>query len=109
MYNQYIPDEGIFSRIPEHEAHHHTDQQHGEHHHKAHSKKSFFQFFKQEGKEKNAGLSGILKRFKLDDIDTGDILLFLILIFAILEDENWELAIILGLVLFLSFRDDDAV
>lgn len=105
LYNQYIPDETIFSRIPEQEDIPHTEEPHR----KERSKKSIFQFFTQEGKDKNAGLSGILKRFKLEDIDTGDILLFLILLFAILEDENWELAIILGLVLFLSFRDDDAV
>jgi hypothetical protein len=69
----------------------------------------FFQFFSQD-KEKNAGLSGILKKFNLGDIDTGDILLFLILILLLLEGDNWELVIILGLVLFLSLRSEgDAV
>ena len=70
---------------------------------------SFFQFFNQD-KEKNAGLSGILKKLNLKDIDTGDILLFLILILLMLEGDNWELVIILGLVLFLSLRSEgDAV
>ena len=65
----------------------------------------FFQFFGQENK-KNAGLSGILNKLNLDDIDIGDILLFLILILLVLEGDNWELVIILGLVLFLSLRSE---
>ncbi len=104
MYNHYIPRDTVYQRIPEAEAW--RDVFHG---HQERTQKNIFQslFSNQEEGKKNAGLSGILKRFKLDDIDTGDILLFLILIFVLLEDENWELALILGLVLFLSFRDDD--
>lgn len=104
MYNHYIPKDTIYQRIPEAETW--RDAFHG---HQERTKKNIFQSFfpNQEEGKKNAGLSGILKRFKLDDIDTGDILLFLILIFVLLEDENWELALILGLVLFLSFRDED--
>jgi hypothetical protein len=100
LYNHYINNDIIFSRIPESEGHkeNHTRQN-----------VNFFNFFKQDKSTKNAGLSGILKRFKLEDIDTGDILLLLILVFILLEGDNWELALILGLVLFLSLRSDDSM
>lgn len=106
MYNHYIPRDTVYQRIPETEAW--RDVFHG---HQERPKKSIFQslFPNHEEGEKNAGISGIFKRFKLDDIDSGDILLFLILLFVLLEDDNWELALILGLVLFLSFREDDSV
>ena len=100
LYNHYIPDDIIFNRIPEAEPQKEKEQR---------KEKSFFNFFSQDKSEKNAGLSGILKRFKLEDIDTGDILLFLILLCVLLEGDNWELALILGLVLFLSLRSDDSV
>lgn len=101
LYNHYIPDDAVYSRIPDHEPKY--ERQH-------HQKPNFFQFFQQEKAEKNAGLSGIFKHFKLEDIDIGDILLLLIIVCVVLEGENWELAIILGLVLFLSMgKDDDAV
>lgn len=102
LYNHYVSNDTIFSRITEAETHHEeTKKEKGE-------KTNFFHFFSQEKKtEKNAGLSGILKRLKLDDIDSGDILLFLILLFILIEGDDWELALILGLVLFLSLRGDD--
>lgn len=53
-------------------------------------------------KEKT-GLGGILKSLKLEDLDTGDVLLLLILLFLFLDDreENLELLITLGLMLIL--------
>lgn len=105
MYNHYIPHNIVYQRIPETE----TKYEHDKYHQK--TQKNLFQFLfsgHEQGKQ-NAGLSGILKRFKLEDIDTGDILLFLILLFVLFEDENWETALILGLVLFLSLWDDDSV
>ncbi len=53
-------------------------------------------------KEKT-GLGGLLKSLKLEDLDTGDVLLLLILLFLFLDDreENLELLITLGLMLLL--------
>ncbi len=100
LYNHYIPEDIVFTKIP------YSDPGHSGGYRK---QSSFFEFFSQE-KEKNAGLSGILKKLNLEDIDTGDILLFLILILLVLEGDNWELVIILGLILFLSLRSEgDAV
>lgn len=53
-------------------------------------------------KEKT-GLGGVLKRLSLEDLDTGDVLLLLILLFLFLDDreDNLELLITLGLMLIL--------
>ncbi len=53
---------------------------------------------------KASWLSGLLKGLKLDEIDTGDILLLLILLFLFLDGDgdNIEMAIILGLLLLFS-------
>lgn len=53
--------------------------------------------------EKKGGLSALLKALKLDDLDTGDVLLLLILLFLFLDDreDNLELLITLGLMLIL--------
>ena len=55
------------------------------------------------GKE---GLSGLLKGLRLDKLDSGDILLLLIVLFLLLEGDNLELAIALGLVLIMGLGDD---
>ena len=52
-------------------------------------------------------LDGVLKHFKLENFDTGDILLVLIILFLYLEDgDNLELVITLGLLLLLGLDDD---
>ncbi len=49
------------------------------------------------------GLGGLLKGLKLEELDTGDVLLLLILLFLFLDDreDNLELLITLGLMLIL--------
>lgn len=56
------------------------------------------------GKERG-GLSSLLKTLKLDDIDTGDILLLLIILYLLVEGDDLELVIALGLVLLMGFGD----
>lgn len=53
--------------------------------------------------EKKGALSALLKALKLDELDTGDVLLLLILLFLFLDDreDNLELLITLGLMLIL--------
>lgn len=58
-------------------------------------------------KEHAGGLSGMLKALKLDDLDTGDILLMLILLFLFLEGDNTELIITLGLMLLLGLGEEE--
>jgi len=50
-------------------------------------------------------LSGITSNLKLDHFDTGDILLILIILFLLLEGDNLELIITLGLMLLLGLGD----
>lgn len=49
------------------------------------------------------GLAGLLKGLNLEELDTGDVLLLLILLFLFLDDRenNLELLITLGLMLIL--------
>ncbi len=56
---------------------------------------------------KNAGLTGIFEKLKLDDIDTGDILLILILLFLFRDGDDLELVIALGLLLLLGLGDKE--
>lgn len=59
------------------------------------------------GKEKG-GLSGLLKAFRLDQLDSGDILLLLITLYLLVEGDDLELVIALGLVLLMGFREEEA-
>lgn len=51
-------------------------------------------------------LSGFLKKTSLSNLDSGDILLVLIILFLFLEGDNLELVITLGLMLLLGLGDD---
>ncbi len=54
------------------------------------------------------GLGGLLNRFHLERLDSGDLLLVLILIFLLLErDDNTELVIALGLLLLFGLFEED--
>lgn len=51
-------------------------------------------------------LSSLLKSFHLEELDTGDILLALIVLFLILEDgDNLDLVITLGLMILFSLGE----
>lgn len=56
--------------------------------------------------DKNAGMAGILKSLHLEDLDSGDILLFLIVLLLLLEGDNMELVITLGLMLLLGLGEE---
>ncbi len=47
-------------------------------------------------------LSSLLKQWNLNSLDTGDILLVLILLFLFLEGDNLEIVITLGLLLLMG-------
>ena len=53
------------------------------------------------GREKN-GLSGLLRSVGLEDIDAGDVLLLLIVLYLLLEGDDLELVIALGLTLLMG-------
>ena len=58
------------------------------------------------GEKKDAGIAGILKALHLEELDSGDFLLLLIILLLFLEGDNTELAITLGLMLLLSLGDE---
>ena len=102
MYNRYIPGSGGYTRIleedgqpagrPEPEAHppQSPPPSHGEAVSKA---------------EKATGaLASLLKSLKLDQLDSGDVLLLLILLFLFMEGDDVELMITLGLLLLLGLE-----
>ena len=62
-----------------------------------------FDLFRQE--QKDAGIAGILKGFGLEQIDTGDILLVLILLLLVAEGDDTEMIITLALVLLMGLGD----
>ena len=95
MYNRYIPNRSSYTRIPEEDAP--TVRTPPEPERPAEAEK---------GAEHKAagGLSGLLKGLKLEGLDTGDVLLLLILLFLFLEGDDMELVITLGLLLLLGLE-----
>ena len=53
------------------------------------------------------GMSGLLKSLRLEDLDSGDILLLLIILFLLVEGDELELVIALGLVLIIGLGDGE--
>ena len=51
-------------------------------------------------------LFGLLKGFHLDNIDAGDVLLLLILLYLLVEGDDLELVIALGLTLLMGLGND---
>jgi len=58
------------------------------------------------GEDKNGGINGVLKSLHLEELDSGDVLLLLIMLFLFMEGDNLELVITLALMLLLSLGDD---
>lgn len=55
-----------------------------------------------EPEARSGGLVSLLKTLKLERLDTGDVLLLLIILFLFLEGDDMELIITLGLMLLLG-------
>lgn len=57
------------------------------------------------GNREGGGLSGLLKSLHLENIDSGDVLLLLIMLYLLVEGDDLELVIALGLVLLMGLGD----
>lgn len=57
--------------------------------------------------EGKGGLSRVLKALHLEQIDTGDILLLLIVLYLLAEGDDLDLVIALGLVLIMGLGEDE--
>jgi len=110
MYNRYIRnDEGVYQRIPVQE-----EPQQGQPFSGEPGRQEASQYTEPQGQpwgdfppppkgggKKQGFLSSLLGKLKLDEIDTGDLLLLVILFLLFKDGEDEELLIALGLLLIL--------
>lgn len=97
MYNRYIPGAGGYTRVSE------EDDPPLRRAEPEHAGPSSPPADSQAKDEKSTGaLTALLKGLKLDQLDSGDVLLLLILLFLFLEGDDVELMITLGLLLLLG-------
>ena len=107
MYNRYVRnDDGIYRRVPFTQTHTSSDGGTSSQHagacqpeHGTASERVSPSAGRSRGKD--SFLSGILSKFKLDEIDTGDLLLLVILFLLFRDGEDDEILIALGLLLIL--------
>lgn len=59
------------------------------------------------GEREGSGLSGLLSALRLEHIDSGDVLLLLIMLYLLVEGDDLELVIALGLVLLMGLGGED--
>ena len=97
MYNRYIPDGNTYTRIPIEDP----PPPPGEPEERDQPLPPESADPPEKG-EKKGLLSGLFKGLKLEGLDTGDILLLLIVLFLFLEGDDMELVITLGLLLILG-------
>ena len=125
MYNRYIPNGASYTRIPVEEPREHRagasqaggprqeGRPGGERPHHAGRRPgpggpagfSLPSFLTGEGG--TGGLGGLLRALKLEDLDSGDLLLLLIVLLLLWEGDDLELVIALGLVLILGLGDKE--
>ncbi len=55
---------------------------------------------------RDGGLHGLLRALKLDNIDTGDVLLLLIILLLLSEGDDLDLVVALGVVLLMSLGEE---
>lgn len=99
MYNRYIPEDVSYSQIeepaPPPPPRSRSAPDRGQ---MPFSLPDFF--------AKRNGLSGLLRDLHLDKIDSGDILLLLIALYLLVEGDDPELAIALGLTVLLGLWEE---
>ena len=87
MYNRYIPNGAAYTRVSEPDPPPPPPSGGG-------------------SRPKTRGLlDRLLKAVRLEDMDTGDLLLLLILLLLFLDGDDWELPIALGLILLLGLGE----
>lgn len=92
IYNAYLPNEDTYEKIPEQEA-------------PSFGSSFFSSLFHHEKSEKNAGISGIFQKLHLDNWDSGDFLLLLILFLLLREGDKSDAVVALAIAVFLLLDD----
>lgn len=88
MYNRYIPRDVSYTPVAEPPAN---------------PRRPSFHLPELFGEKE--GLSGLLGSLHLDKIDSGDVLLLLIMLYLLVEGDDLELVIALGLVLLMGLGE----
>lgn len=104
MYNRYIPSGTSYTRILEEDAAPFRPSEREPGPPPREPQGEPLQPEPESAEKKKGGLAGLLKGLKLEELDTGDILLLLILLFLFLEGDDLELIITLGLLLLLGLE-----
>ena len=103
MYNRYIPQDASFERVS------HGSEPTGGTRPAPPGRPGLFQFpGSKDGLNallSGKGLSALTKGFRLEELETGDILLALILLYLLVEGEDLEPVVAIGLVLLLGLGD----
>lgn len=106
MYNRYIPEETSFTPVPPSHGTPAGERSRGQ---PVSFRLPEFLSGREGGLFKGGeGLSGLLKSFHLDNLDSGDILLLLILLYLLVEGDDMDLVIALGLVLLMGLGDHES-
>lgn len=113
MYNRYIPDGASYTRVTVEdgprqrpEEPHRPERPREEQRSQSGSVFSLPGFLTGKGQGDLGGRNGLLRSLKLEKLDSGDVLLLLIVLFLLIEGDNLELVIALGLVLLMGLGDD---
>lgn len=116
MFHNYMPPHASFHPLPSEEEPVHGEESHSAQENTNVSHSSAQPSFKQKPPgsdllgELTGGirdvLGGVFKDFSLKNLDSGDILLLLIILFLFLEGDNLDLVIALGLMFLLGFGSE---
>lgn len=108
MYNRYIPEEESFSRVEEAAPPPPSRPVSGNQVHQPAFRLPGF--FSEKGGassgHEGGGLSGLLKNLHLENFDSGDILLILIMLYLLREGDDLDLVIALGVVLLMGLGEE---
>lgn len=104
MYNRYIPDGAVYTRVPMEEDRPRSSSPHAREARESRGQGELGGLLSRLGLEGD-GIKGLLSRFHLDGMDSGDLLLLLIVLLLWSEGEDLDLVLALGLALVLGLGD----
>lgn len=104
MYNRYIPDGAVYTRVPMEEDRPRSSPPHAREARENRGQGELGGLLSRLGLEGD-GIKGLLNRFHLDGMDSGDLLLLLIVLLLWSEGEDLDLVLALGLALVLGLGD----
>lgn len=104
MYNRYIPDGAVYTRVPMEEDRPRSSPPHAREARENRGQGELGGLLSRLGLEGDS-IKGLLNHFHLDGMDSGDLLLLLIVLLLWSEGEDMDLVLALGLALVLGLGD----